>query len=542
MLKTAADQGAPPAGPDIDRLRASLTQIVGVDAVSADLADRRLHSQDIWSEASETVDLVVRPTDLSDLAEVLTAAHGAGWAIAPRGGGMSYTSAYIPTRPHTISLDLSALNKVLEIDPDNMTVTVQAGCTWAALDAALAPLGLRTPFWGPMSGLTSTIGGGLSQLNAMFGAGHYGTSSESVVGLTIVLADGRILRTGAREEGRNPFYRHYGPDLTGLFCGDAGVFGIKAEVTLRLMRRPEHEGYASFAFPSGPELLSAMSEMARAGLACEMCGFDPGLTKVRMRRAALASDLKVLGAVVAKEKSLGRGLLSAAKIAMGGRNFIEAEEYSVHVVCEGRSKSGVDADLDAARAIAKARGGREIENTIAKVIRANPFPPLNSMIGPDGERWAPVHGVVSHARAAALFTRIQALFAEMAAAFEDHGVYCGYLFTSMSTNALIIEPVFYWPEVRQALIDGSVEPQHLAKLPKLPPNPEATALVAEARRKVIDICASLGCGHFQIGRSYPYRQSRDEASWALIEALKAALDAGGALNPDGLGLSVDRAP
>jgi FAD/FMN-containing dehydrogenase len=541
MLKAAADRGALPPGPDIGGLRARLIQILGQDAVSADLDDRRLHSQDIWSEAPETVDLVVRPKALGDLTEALAAAHAAGCAIAPRGGGMSYTSAYIPTRPHTISLDLTAMDKVLEIDAANMTVTVQAGCTWAALDAALSPLGLRTPFWGPMSGLTSTIGGGLSQLNAMFGAGHYGTSSESVVGLTIVLADGRILRTGAGERGRNPFYRHYGPDLTGLFCGDAGVFGVKAEVTLRLMRRPAHEGYASFAFASGADLLSAMSEMSRAGLACEMCGFDPGLTKVRMRRAALAADLKVLGAVVAKEKSLGKGLLSAARIAMSGRNFIEAEEYSVHVVCEGRSKGGVEEDIEAARAIAKAWEGREIENTIAKVIRANPFPPLNSMIGPDGERWAPVHGVVSHTRAPELLARIQALFAGMAAAFEEHGVYCGYLFTSLSTNALIIEPVFYWPEVRQALIDSSVEPQHLAKLPKLPPNPQATAVVVEARRRVIEICASLGCGHFQIGRSYPYRQSRDEASWALLETVKAALDAGGALNPDGLGLSGERA-
>jgi hypothetical protein len=130
----------------------------------------------------------------------------------------------------------------------------------------------------------------------------------------------------------------------------------------------------------------------------------------------------------------------------------------------------------------------------------------------------------------------------MADVFADHGIYCGYLFTSLSTNALIIEPVFYWPEVRQALIDGSVQPQHLAKLPKSPPNPEATALVTQARRKVIEICAGLGCGHFQIGRAYPYRQSRDEASWALIEAVKAALDPDGALNPDGLGLSSDGQP
>jgi FAD/FMN-containing dehydrogenase len=422
-----------------------------------------------------------------------------------------------------------------------MTVTVEAGCTWSALDAALAPLGLRTPFWGPMSGLVSTVGGGLSNLNAMFGAGHYDTSSASVIALTVVLADGQVLRTGARGEGGSkPFYRHYGPDLAGLFCGDAGTFAIKAEITVRLMRRPAHEGYVSFAFASGAELLSAMAEIARAGLACEMCAFDPGLTKVRMKRASLAADVKVLGAVIAKEKSLGKGLMSAAKIAMGGRNFIEAEEYSVHVICEGRSKMGVAEDLDAARAIAKTRGGHEIENTIAKVIRANPFPPLNSILGPEGERWAPVHGIVSLSQAPALFAKIETAFAALAPAFERMGVYVGYLFTSLSTNALIIEPVFYWPESRHALIDATVESEHLARLPVLPDNPEATALVAEARRQVIEICTRLGCGHFQIGRAYPYKASRDDASWSLLKTLKTTLDPKGALNPGGLGFVTGR--
>jgi FAD/FMN-containing dehydrogenase len=372
----------------------------------------------------------------------------------------------------------------------------------------------------------------------MFGAGHYGTSSESVVALTVVLSDGRILRTGARgPDGAAPFYRHYGPDLAGLFCGDAGVFGVKAQITLRLMRRPAHEGYVSFAFATGEDLLSAMAECARAGLASEMCAFDPGLTKVRMKRASLAADVKTLGAVIAKEKSLGRGLVSAARIALGGRDFVEADEYSVHLICEGRSRAGVAEDLDAARAIAKAHGGREIENTIAKVIRANPFPPLNSILGPEGERWAPVHGIVSLSQAPILFARIEAMFADMKPRFDALGIYTGYLFTSLSTNALIIEPVFYWPEARHRLIETAMESQHLAKLPSLSANPQATAAVAQARRRVIEICAELGCGHFQIGRSYPYLQSRDEASRGLLETLKDALDPSAALNPGGLGLS-----
>jgi len=538
---------APPSGkavaspsqaqPTAVQLSGVLTQIVGADGVSADLDSRRLHSQDIWSTAGETVDLVVAPTSLDDLCRVVSAATEAGYAVAPRGAGMSYTNAYIPTRPRTVSLDLSRMDRVLDINADDMTVTVEAGCTWSALNEALATKGLRTPFWGPMSGLTSTVGGGLSQLNAMLGAGQYGTSSESVVGLTIVLADGRVLRTGARSAGSaSAFYRHYGPDLAGLFCGDSGVFGVKAEITLRLIRRPEHEGFVSFSFKTGKDLLLAMGEIARAGVASETCAFDPGLTRVRMKRASIAADLKTLGSVISNEKSLGKGLLSAARMAVSGRNIVDADDYSIHIICDGRSQAGVAADVETARKICLAQNGKEIENSIAKIIRAVPFPPLNSILGPSGERWAPVHGIVSLSQAPVLFAEIQALFREMAPAFEREGVYVGYLFTSLSTNALIIEPVFYWPEARNALIEKTVEPQHLSQLPVLPDNPGATAVVSEARKRVIDICLGLGCGHFQIGRSYPYHESRDDASWSLLETLKASLDPNGALNPGALGL------
>jgi FAD/FMN-containing dehydrogenase len=527
-----------PAATALDAaLVAVLTQLVGAEGVRTDLASRALHSQDIWSNASETVDLIVAPTSLDQLTRVVAAATQAGYAVAPRGAGMSYTSAYIPTKPRTMSLDLSKMDKVLEIDPDDMTVTVEAGCTWATLNDALAPKGLRTPFWGPMSGLTSTVGGGLSQLNAMLGAGRYGTSSESVVGLTVVLADGKILRTGARSAGRNsPFYRNYGPDLAGLFCGDAGVFGVKAEITLRLIRRPDHEGFLSFSFKSGEDLLTAMGEIARQGVASETCAFDPNMTRVRLKRASLATDVKTLGSVIANEKTLVKGLLSGARLALGGRNLVEADDYSVHIICDGRSEAGVAVDVETARNICVAHRGKEIENSIAKIIRAVPFPPLNSILGPEGERWAPVHGLAALSQATVVFAEIEAMFADMADEFEREGVYTGYLFTSMSTNALILEPVFYWPEARNALIEKTIEPTHLSRLPRLDQNPGATAVVVEARRRLIEIFQRLGCAHFQIGRSYPYRQSRDQASWSLLETLKAHLDPGGALNPGALGL------
>lgn len=525
-----------PARPVAADLHDRLAKIVGPQHVRNDPASLALFSEDVWSRADHTLLLIVAPSNTDELAAIVKAANDAGVSLAPRGAGMSYTSSYIPVNGHTVSLDTSRMNRVLAVSAEDMTVTVEAGCSWLALNEALDLHGLRTPFWGPMSGIYSTIGGGLSQLNAMFGAGHYGTSSESVVALTMVLADGRVLRTGARgPDGNSPFYRHYGPDLAGLFCGDSGTLGIKAEITLRLIRAPQFEDSASFSFETGEVMLQALAEMARAGIAAETCGFDPGLTKVRMRRMSMAADVKALGAVVAKEKSIGKGLLAAAKIALGGRNFIEEDEYSLHMSAEGRSKEGVAGDMATAREIAKRFNGVEIENTIAKVIRAMPFPLPNSILGPEGESWVPVHGHASLSNAPGMFSEIRQYFESMKAEFDRLGIHNGFLFSTLSTNAITIEPVFFWPEGYRPVHESMVEPAHLARLKQLGPHPEATALVTTAREEVKAICARWGAAHFQIGRAYPYRESRDPAFLDVLDAVKHAVDPKGMFNPGGLG-------
>lgn len=513
-----------------------LAAIVGADNVTIDEAKRKLHSEDVWSRADDVVALIVAPATTDELAEVVKVIGDAGCSAAPRGAGMSYTSAYVPANDRTVSIDTLRMNRVIEVNRGDMTVTVQAGVSWIQLNEALAKEGLRTPFWGPMSGLISTIGGGLSQLNAMFGASQYGTSSESVVALTVVTGTGEVIRTGARGQGgEHPFYRHFGPDLAGIFFGDCGTLGIKAEVTFRLITAPAHEDYASFSFPSGEKLLEAMGEMARAGIACEMCAFDPGLTEVRMKRMSLLSDVKTLGAVIGKEKSLGKGLLSAAKVALGGRNFIPKGDYPLHVIAEGRSKDAVAFDMAEARRIARQFEGTEIENSIAKIIRANPFPPLNSMVGPTGEAWIPVHGVCPLSTAPQIFTEIQKFYAENAALFTEHEIHTGFLFTAMASNALIIEPVFFWPTGWRPIHEQSMEASHVARLTQRPENPAATEAVKFLRKGVVEICARYGTGHFQIGRTYPYRESRDTAFTALLDNLKAHLDPKGLFNPGVLG-------
>jgi D-lactate dehydrogenase (cytochrome) len=98
----------------------------------------------------------------------------AGAAIVPRGGGMSYTDGYLPVRPLSVTFDLGHLNRIVHIAAEDMYVTVEAGCTWDALNNALAPLGLRTPYWGPVSGGRATVGGALSQNSVFWGAARRG--------------------------------------------------------------------------------------------------------------------------------------------------------------------------------------------------------------------------------------------------------------------------------------------------------------------------------------------------------------------------------
>ena len=520
-------------------LLAELVQIVGAENVKSDEETRRLFSQDIWSPPTELVDLVVTPGSTEELQKVMTVAHEAQALIAPRGSGMSYTGGFLPSEAGTISLDMSRMNRILEVSREDMTVTVEAGATWKDLNDALAKEGLRTPFWGPMSGLKSTIGGGVSQLNAMFGAARHGTSSESVVAMTVVGADGTIIKTGARGvDGNQPFYRHFGPDLTGLFCGDCGVMGVKAEVTMRLMTAPAHEDHASFSFPSGSDLLKAMAELSRAGVACELCAFDPGLTKVRLKRASLTADVKTLGSVVTKEKNLIKGVMAASKIALSGRNIVEPDDYPLHVICEGRSAAAVKHDMEEARRIASEFGGKEIENSIAKIIRSMPFPALNSMVGPTGEAWIPIHGVCSLKNAPKIFDEIMTFYDSQKEKMDSFDVHTGFLFTSLSTNGLIIEPVYFWPHGWREIHEGAMEASHVARLTQRPPNPEATEFVTALRTGVIDIFKRYGCGHLQIGRTYPYIESRDEGSRRLLDAVKSVMDPDGRLNRGVLGLPV----
>jgi len=514
----------------------NLKQVLGSDHFSLDQKVRELFSQDIWAKG-ETADFIISPENTEQLSEAVKIAARGKVRLNPRGGGKSYTKGYTPSKERTGVLDFTRMDKILEINADDMYVTVQAGCTWKTLYEALKPLGLRTPFWGPLSGFSSTIGGGLSNNNAFFGSGTYGPSTDSVTSLTVVLADGRIVKTGTGgTQNGKPFFRQYGPDLTGLFLSDSGTLAYKAEATLRLIPIPAAEGSVSFEYAESRPWALAQVEIGRLGLACELFGFDPNLQAVRMKRASLAADVKSLTNVITGQKGgLLKGLKEGAKVAMAGRSYMDDVAYSVHFVVEGHSEAEVEAKLKTLKNIAIKHGGKEIENSIPKIIRANPFTPLNNILGPQGERWVPIHGIVPMSDGVKCLADIEALFESMKETFETYDIITGYLLTTLSNNGFLIEPVFIWPEEIWAIHEHTVEPSVLKRIKRFETNPAATDAVKEARQGILDIFSKYGAAHFQIGRTYPYRDNRNETAWDVLDGIKSLLDPNRTINNGALG-------
>lgn len=487
------------------------------------------YAHDIYQRGADLL-AVVRPENTEQLSAAVAAATAQNIAVVPRGGGMSYTGGYTSDQPGALLFDLAAMDRILEINETDMTVTVEAGCTWAKLYQALQPKGLRTPFWGTLSGLKASIGGGMSQNGIFWGSGRHGTAAQSCVAMEVVLADGTILRTGTG------FTRPYGPDLTGVFLADTGALGIKATITLRLVPEAQAHAYASFSFETHQDALAALAAIERSGVSTECFGFDPSLNAIRMKRDSLASDAKALGKMMKKQASVWGAIKEGAKVVAAGRNFMDEAKFSLHVLTEARLQTAADDDLERARKMAIAHGATETENTIPKIIRANPFGPLNSMLGPEGQRWAPVHGLLPHSRAVACYDAIISLFADHREQMDELGIFTGTLMSAVGGSGAIIEPCLYWPDAANPLHRDSVEDAHLAKLPELDENPEAWALAQRLKQALVDLFHDHGAAHFQIGRTYRYRDSLDPAADALLVSLKKTLDPKGLMNPGSLGL------
>lgn len=516
----------------IENLREALPE----SAVQTDPALLNLFTHDVFG-SGEPAAAVVRPTRTEDLQALVKTCLASGTPLVSRGGGMSYTAGYLADRENSIVLDMSSMDRILDINTTDAYVTVEAGVTWSALHQALTPLGLRTPFWGTLSGRHATVGGGLSQNGVFWGSGYYGSAGDSVLSLSVVTGSGELLHTGsAGQRNSTPFTRYFGPDLTGLFIGDCGALGIKATVTLPLIPATKAKAYTSFAFPDAESMMAAMAEISRQTLASECFGFDPYLQQQRMQRASLAADVNQLSGVIKAEGSLKEKIVAGAKVAMAGRRFMDDVGWSFSTVSEGRTQQEADYQAEAIRGISTAHGGEALPDSIPRILAANPFGPVNNMVGAGGERWLPVHALVPHSDAPGTLAAIEAIFEEHEATMAAFNMATGYLITTVSQQITLIEPVFFWPDALNVLHEHSLEPDHLAKLARHDAVPGAWEAVNQIKAQLCATCSQRGTSHFQLGRAYHYRDALRPESALLVDALKKTLDPHGIINPGVLGL------
>ena len=514
----------------------ALLDAVGADSVITDDAEREFFSQDVFRKGA-TVAAIVRPTDVDTLQAALRIAAQFAVPVIPRGGGMSYTDGFLAQDDTALLVDTGALDRIVEINTEDMYVTVEAGCTWRALAAALEPHGVRTPYWGPLSGLRATVGGALSQGSVFLGSGQHGSAADNVQSLDVLLADGSLVTTGsAANQHASPFYRHLGPDLTGLFTGDCGALGIKVRATLPLKRLLPETRHASFGFKTFDAMMRAMCEIAREDLVSECFAFDPGLQGIRLKRSSMTEDVKSLGRVIKGAGSLAKGLKAGAKIVAAGRSFLKDLDFSMHVTLDARTAEAAEEKLAAVRRIC-ADGGSEVEATMPRVMRADPFANVNSLLGPGGERWAPVHGIFAMSRAADAFRAVEAVFERHSDALESMDIDTGVLMCAIATSAILVEPCLYWPDEQMTIHKRFLDPQYRAKLTDFPANETARARVAQIRDELTTALHECGATHFQLGKYYPYLDGMNATTRAAVEGIKAAVDPDGRMNPGALGLA-----
>jgi len=181
-------------------------------------------------------DIIIRPISAEEISEIVRIANKYNIKIVPRGGGADLVGG--AATDNGILLDLTRMNKIIEINKDNFYCIVECGVTWGELISELYKLDLTTGVLGPGSGYSATVGGALSNSTAGFGSTKYGLVPDNCLGVEAVLPNpqGSIIQTGAKaNKFAEPICRYgIAPDFTGLFMGDAGTLGIKTKAYLRL--------------------------------------------------------------------------------------------------------------------------------------------------------------------------------------------------------------------------------------------------------------------------------------------------------------------
>ncbi|RMJ18234.1 hypothetical protein CDV36_002056 [Fusarium kuroshium] len=236
-----------------------IRSILGNDAVSVDSHDLDEHGYSEWSTSNTDVRpvAIVRPNSTEEVSSIAKVCTKYRVPMVPYGAGSSVEGNF--SSPYSgICLDLSGMNNIVAFHPEDMDVVVQAGVNWTNLNDEIKHSGLFLPL-DPSP--TALVGGMIATNCSGTNAMRYGTMKDYVVNLTVVLADGSIIKTRHRPRKTSAGY-----NLTGLFTGSEGTLGIITEATLKLAIVPESFSVAIATFSTVKEAADAAFKMMRRGV------------------------------------------------------------------------------------------------------------------------------------------------------------------------------------------------------------------------------------------------------------------------------------
>ncbi|MDN2580485.1 FAD-binding oxidoreductase [Aquibium sp. ELW1220] len=504
---------------------AEISRLLAPGSASIEAELRARLSMDVFEwEDERPADIVLSPVDVDGVRAAVSWAAGRGMAIAPRGGGMSYTRGFQPQAGSVALLDLRGLRKIRHLSPEDRLVVVEAGATWLDLEAALRPHGLQPALAGPISGAVSTIGGAVSQ-NMPSGMHH-------VLGLELVLADGSLVTTGAlARPGAPGALRASGPDLTGLFIGDCGALAVKTAVALRLEPRPAAAECASFGFADPVSLAAAMAAIQARNTGVTLMGLANRSVRDQAAAASLGEAIALLRGTVTGASSLLQGLGRATRLALRGVGKTGLP-WGLHLTAQAGS-SGTARSVLAEAVAAIPSHAAPMPPTIPLAMLSRPYS-VRGMLGPNGERWAPVHGILPLGRIAGATRAVEHFFADARPRMEAEGLSHSLMFSAQDTSVLV-EPMIYWPDSLRQVHTSVLKAEVARRFADQPRNPRARALAREIRRRLLEILLQEGAMMAQLGRYYPYEALAEEPARRLAHAIKDVLDPCCVLNPGALG-------
>lgn len=229
---------------------------------STALAVREQHGRDESPFDAPPPEAVVYCESTEDVAAAIALAAEHAVPVIPYGAGSSLEGHLLAVQGG-VSIDLSRMNQIVSVRPEDLTVTVQAGVTRMQLNNEIRHTGLFFPI---DPGADASLGGMAATRASGTNAVRYGTMRENVLGLQVVTAGGEVIHTGTRAKKSSAGY-----DLTRLFVGSEGTLGVMTEITLRLYPQPEAISAAVCSFPSIEAAVNATIQIIQMGVPIARC-------------------------------------------------------------------------------------------------------------------------------------------------------------------------------------------------------------------------------------------------------------------------------